>query len=88
LKQATVTPDPLSLASALGHEVRTVPAVLQARAQLSPDAAALWALSPSGDWKATTWRRFHDVVAAGASGFRAMGVQREDRVGIMAPSSA
>lgn len=67
---------------------RTVPAMLQARAEASSDAAALWSLHLSAGWQPMTWREFRDRVAAVAVALRARGLGPGDRVGILAPSCA
>jgi long-chain acyl-CoA synthetase len=65
----------------------TVPGMLAARAELTPDDSALCDLAPSGEgWVGTTWEAYRQAVAVLSAGFRKLGVAAGDRVGIMAPS--
>jgi long-chain acyl-CoA synthetase len=72
----------------LGKPIDTVPALLQARAELSPQAPALWELRGPQDWQSMSWRQFRDAVESSARGLRALGLRHGDTVGIIAPSSA
>ena len=83
--RAAASPD---LTAAFGKAVWTVPALLQARAEASPDAPALWSLEGTAGWQPLTWREFHDRVATVARALRARGLAPGDRVGILAPSCA
>jgi long-chain acyl-CoA synthetase len=65
----------------------TVPGILRARSQLSPNEPALWQLSAKSEWISITWAKYHHAVASLASGFRKLGLARGDRVGILANSS-
>lgn len=67
---------------------QTVPALLQARSEANPDAAALWSLDPAEGWQPMTWREFRDRVAAVAAALRARGLGPGDRVGLLASSCA
>lgn len=91
-RQSLLNPDDLAaafpdLTAALGRPVWTVPAVLESRVNASPDEPALWALHEQARWQSMTWRQFYDAVLSAARGLRALGLQRGDRVGIIAPSS-
>jgi long-chain acyl-CoA synthetase len=91
-RQSLLNPDDLAaafpdLTSALDRPVWTVPGLLKARANTSPDEPALWALYGQTRWQSMTWRQFHDAVISAARGLRRLGLQRGDRVGIIAPSS-
>lgn len=77
-----------ALTAVLGKPVDTVPALLQARAELSPQAQALWELHDSQGWQSMSWRQFRDAVESSARGLRALGLCHGDAVGIIAPSSA
>lgn len=73
--------------SALGREVWSLPAMLQARAEASGDAPALWSLTGAdGTWRAMSWREYRDDVARVVRGLRTLGLAAGERVGIMAPS--
>jgi len=61
----------------------TVPGLLRARCAQSPDAAALWQLSSTGEWISTTWGDYGKAVAALSAGFKRIGLAHGDRVGIM-----
>lgn len=76
------------LAAALGRPVHTVPELLQARAQLSPQAQALWELRQPQGWQPMSWRQLNDAAEAASRGLRALGLRNGDAVGIVAPSSA
>jgi long-chain acyl-CoA synthetase len=65
----------------------TVPGLLCARFARTPDAPALWQMTPDGDWVSSSWREYRNAVASLANGFRKLGVLPGDRVGIMAASS-
>lgn len=77
----------LSLEGRLGCEVRTVPALLQARAERSGDAPALWSLADNRTWRATGWKEYWDIAVRVAGGLQQLGLVPGERVGIMAPSS-
>lgn len=63
-----------------------VPGMLLARSRLTPEAIALWRLSPSGEWLGSTWSEYCQAVAALSRGFRELGLSSGERVGIVAPS--
>ena len=63
-----------------------VPGMLLARSRLTPEAIALWRLSPSGEWLGSTWSEYCQAVAALSRGFRELGLGNGERVGILAPS--
>jgi len=65
----------------------TLPAMLRARCSRSPDEAALWQLSSTGEWVSTTWGDYGRAVAALAAGFKNLGLAHGDRVGIMCANS-
>ena len=77
----------LTLENRIGHDIWTIPAMLQARTERSSDASALWKSgSPDGTWHATSWREYRDVAASIAAGLKDLGIAPGERVGIMAPS--
>lgn len=76
-----------SLETTLGCATSTLPAMLRARAGISPGAVALWQAGPGKEWVSTSWNDYLQAVAALAEGFRKLGLERGDRVGIMAASS-
>lgn len=76
------------LAAALGRPVHTVPELLQARAQLSPQEQALWDLQQPQGWQPMSWRQLYDATVAASRGLRVLGLCTGDAVGIIAPSSA
>jgi len=82
------TPGFPDLAAVLGQSVWTVPALLQARADASADAPALWSLGGTSGWQPTIWRDYLGQAQSAASGMRRAGLAPGDRVGILAPSSA
>lgn len=65
----------------------TLTALLEARANKSPDRIAIYALDTSGKWQGTTWKTFLEAVLPLAAGFRAQGVTRGMPVGIIARTS-
>ncbi|MCM8594496.1 long-chain fatty acid--CoA ligase [Accumulibacter sp.] len=64
----------------------TVPGILEARSELTPDEPALFYLAADGSWVGIHWRSYRDKVAAIANGLRERGLLPGERVGIMAPS--
>ena len=71
-----------------GEVVVTIPQLLRSRAELSAGDPALWTFAPSAGWQLSTWGEYAASVAAAARGLCAHGLQRGDRIGILAPSSA
>jgi long-chain acyl-CoA synthetase len=64
----------------------TVPALLRARAQESPNAVA-FAYESDGGWREIQWHEFLQQVETLASALRSRGLNAGDRVGILAPTS-
>ena len=77
----------LDLADQLGQPVATIPAMLAARAALTPDSPAQWEQEPSGHWRPRTWRDFERRANDAAARLIGLGLRPGDRVGIIAPSS-
>lgn len=65
----------------------TVGALLAWRAAASPDAPALHAIAAVGRWQTLSWGAFHREAQALARGLAAAGLQRGDRLGLIAPVS-
>jgi len=65
----------------------TVPGMLRARSELTPDEPALWELSAHSEWVPTTWGDYRRAVAAIAMALGDLGLARGERVGILAGSS-
>jgi long-chain acyl-CoA synthetase len=64
----------------------TVPSLLAARVARDPDSAAWW-IEERGTWTSISWRDFDARIARLAGELRALGVERGQRVAIMARSS-
>lgn len=64
----------------------TVPGLLLARSEHSPEAPALWSLAADGQWEPTDWRSYRQAVASLSSSFRKLGLTAGEPVGIMAPA--
>ncbi len=62
---------------------QTVPEVLLHRLSASP-AANAYSYPVGGSWKQVTWQQFGDQVRQAAMGLRALGLQNEQRVSILA----
>lgn len=78
----------LSLKDRLKQDIWTVPAILQARADLSPDATALWKYETfDGTWSSIRWAEYRDNAARIAAGLKHLKLAPGERVGILAPSS-
>ena len=67
--------------------VGDVPALIAARAALSPDQIACHCRASTGAWEYVTWRQYQDDIARVARGFIACGLRPGDRVAILAPPS-
>lgn len=65
----------------------TVPGMLRARSELTPDEPALWELSAQSEWVPTTWGDYRRAVTAISMALRDLGLTRGERVGILAGSS-
>jgi long-chain acyl-CoA synthetase len=78
----------LSNKDRLKQDVWTVPAILQARAELSRDATALWSHeTPAGTWSPSRWGEYRDSAARIAAALKHLKLAPGERVGILAPSS-
>lgn len=76
-----------TLLDSLGREVWTIPELLRARADATPNAVSLWQLAPTGAWQATTWLEYALSSERFANALCRLSLQPGDRVGILAPSS-
>ncbi|MBI3154490.1 MAG: AMP-binding protein [Burkholderiales bacterium] len=61
--------------------------MLRARAEIDPQAPALWWLQDDPRWQVIRWRQFLEAVATAARGLRALGLRHGERVGLIASSS-
>jgi long-chain acyl-CoA synthetase len=64
----------------------TIPALLERRVALTPDATAYFTRD-AGSWRSTSWKTFADAVGAVARGLAEQGLQKSDRLAILAPTS-
>lgn len=62
----------------------TIPGLLRARCELTPEGIAVWDRSAGGDWVPTTWQAYGRSVATLSIGLRQLDFSPGDRVGIMA----
>jgi long-chain acyl-CoA synthetase len=62
--------------------VRSIPELLQFRAEETPNGAA-FRYPDGGGWHTVTWRELHDRIRKVAGGLRALGVENEDRVALL-----
>ncbi|MBN1932680.1 MAG: AMP-binding protein [Desulfobacterales bacterium] len=65
----------------------TIPSLLKARAQQSPETVAHWTIDGFGTWQPTTWREFHHTVSILAAGLQNIGLSPGQKIGLMAPTS-
>lgn len=65
----------------------TIPALLEARVQRSPEAVAHWTLDSMGRWQPTTWVEYRRAVSRLAAGLQHIGLSPGQHIGIMAPTS-
>ena len=78
-----MTPDVDALFATAGW---TVPGLLQARSDRSPDAIGLSQPDHQGEWQTTSWRAYQRNVAALARSLTRLGLAAGDRVGIIGPN--
>lgn len=69
------------------REIKTVPAMLDARLAATPDAVAYLEQHDQGPWLATTWRAFAEQVDRLKLALHASGLRRGDRLALIAPVS-
>jgi len=65
------------------HE-QTIPGLLEARVQASPNSVAHWTLDGEGNWTPTTWEAYFAEASKLAKGFQTLGLAPRENVGIMA----
>ncbi|QSA95699.1 long-chain fatty acid--CoA ligase [Methylococcus sp. EFPC2] len=63
----------------------TLPGLLEDRASETPNGVAHWGTDHQGVWRATTWAEYRSKAARLALALRRLGIERGDRVAIMAP---
>lgn len=80
-------PSLVSLDERLRPDLQTVPALLQARAERSSQAPALWSLTADRDWSSISWNDYRMRAIQVAKGLPQLGLAAGARVGILAPSS-
>jgi long-chain acyl-CoA synthetase len=66
---------------------RTLPGLLEARREASPDSPAFYSLDQERRWHPVTWAEFVLAAERSGSALRTEGVGRGDRVGILARTS-
>lgn len=66
---------------------RTLPSILIERARISPDAPAQWWLDANGQWRSVSYSQYLDNVRKLSLALSRLGLNAEERVGIMAPST-
>lgn len=66
---------------------RTVPDLLASRAAATPEQAAFMALDARQEWRAITWSTLRATVATLAAALEARGLEKGDRVAILARTS-
>lgn len=69
------------------HDIPSIPALLAARAEATPDGEALRSPTAQG-WSSRTWSQVATSVRRAAAGLRAIGVTDEDRVALLSATSA
>ena len=77
----------MKLALAVLDSFRTLPTLLQWRAQQTPDAIALCSRQKNGSWDQTNWNDYFASVGQIAQGLQYLGLQVKDKVGVMACTS-
>ena len=73
-----------------GHEwrlLKTIPALLKARAAKTPHGVAHYSLDDAGVWRGTTWEQYLNRVTNLSSALESFGLKRGQRVVFMAPTS-
>lgn len=65
----------------------TIPALLEARVSLSPDAAAHWSRDYNGQWQPTSWQEYWEAANRLALGLQKLGCKEHQTIGIMAGTS-
>jgi long-chain acyl-CoA synthetase len=63
---------------------KTLPLMLRTRAKDSPDISIQYYKDPSGSYKTKTYRQFYEEVCYLTSALIELGVERQDRIGIIA----
>jgi len=63
---------------------KTLPLMLRTRAKDSPDINIQYYKDPAGEYKAKTYRQFYEEVCFLSSALIEIGVERQDRVGLLA----
>jgi IMP dehydrogenase len=84
LTMQTPPEEPRLINAAIQTSGFTIPGLLRARCELTPEGIAVWDRSDGGDWVPTTWQAYGRSVARLSTGLRQLDLSPGERVGIMA----